>query len=58
VNIKTTEKLKAVKMNPPKIGPKIFPEKVILLDTPNTFPRCSEGVERLIIVLAIGIIVP
>ena len=51
VIIKTAEKLNAVKIRLPKIGPKIFPKKVVLFDTPNTFPRCSEEDERLIIEL-------
>jgi len=55
---KTTEILKVTIKNPPVIGPKMLPKKVILLETPKTFPRCWEGVDKLMIVFAIGIIAP
>jgi hypothetical protein len=39
VNTKTAVKLKVVIINPPAIGPKILPKKVVRFAIPKTLPR-------------------
>ena len=58
VKMKTAGRLKAIITNPLEIGPKTLPMKVVLFAIPKTFPRSWGGVERPIIVLAIGMIAP